>query len=1089
MKTRIPAAQDTLNFFLYCAWLRQITLCVALLTHIAAALSQTTQKGSIDELKTHLQEDRLSAEDLAAAIAQALRIQADDSVQWDTRRGDFLQLAREKGKLSDDQWRAYLSGAMRVTIRVGTQVKRSAGLPIMIEHESARTGRNRPAVKAIGTQKHDLSGIRLQPISSVKGSMNLASGGGSGFGWTEELTDERYASLKPGPQTYHYRYDIEITSTAGSGGKAPETIGRHVIEGTIPWRLLAESETRALPALQPDPDLRPAIEKGLSVNYVLRGERDKTLCQVMIQVDKPPTGMAFDMSLRVGGDNWPLGPVGWAKDRIGWWAFDLDLPEEIQNVSVVLTPSAQAAVTLAESEDRHRLSDLEAIWDGTEIVISGIKIKSQRIGMIDVRPPTKPAAIAYALAQMDPADPVVQRWKSDGDIARARAQFEQRIAAKPAETAAHYGLGCLLTADDDLTGAMKCFVEAQRTKPAPSMGRQIQRQLRRICAMWLHLADKEKAANPPAMTALGTAYEHGWGVGADPQEAKRWYRNAANAGHAEGMRRLASFYERKTGATVQTGQSDEWYRAQALEWYRKAAALGNAEAKRWITTNDRQVIISSESGNARPARSVSSATASGVEPATETPDYQQWVSRFTTKSFVGSTFNPAAPLKLRITAVEGDEPTPEDATRFGSKQVEYGTTVTADGHVASFRHSSRGTRGGGGGAPLPAETLARLDELLSKLPDDGGRLPPPNRRLLLQTDLGGVITARVYDRANAPAAIWEILRLSRCSIGSHVLRFKPASQIEARGFEHGGFLRLTPDGKQLLFTGLNQPLQFWEPATHELLREVRGLDSGAITFSPDGSQAVVSHYGDLQVVDARTWKFTRKELAGGLPQFTPDGRHLLLQTRDGLRAVETTTWKFVDLPAEIPPDTMRYMPAPGNKRAVVQLKSGAVTLWDVTERRVITTLRDNAQLLDAAFSPDKSQIAVQTDHTGRTRSAASFGIWRADNGAPVHELRPFERDGHERSQGLLWTPDGNYLLAGTMPDSSSTHVVSVFNARTGKHRAVFDECYRINGVVLLPGASQLVVGCEDGNIRFWDFPSAMKRIREFEDSLSPLPPP
>jgi len=52
-----------------------------------------------------------------------------------------------------------------------------------------------------------------------------------------------------------------------------------------------------------------------------------------------------------------------------------------------------------------------------------------------------------------------------------------------------------------------------------------------------------------------------------------------------------------------------------------------------------------------------------------------------------------------------------------------------------------------------------------------------------------------------------------------VPEFKPQSEISARAFEHGGCLCLSPDGKQILFSCTNGPLQFWEPATHEILRE------------------------------------------------------------------------------------------------------------------------------------------------------------------------------------------------------------------------------------------------------------------------------
>ena len=41
------------------------------------------------------------------------------------------------------------------------------------------------------------------------------------------------------------------------------------------------------------------------------------------------------------------------------------------------------------------------------------------------------------------------------------------------------------------------------------------------------------------------------------------------------------------------------------------------------------------------------------------------------------------------------------------------------------------------------------------------------------------------------------------------------------------------------------------------------------------------------------------------------------------------------------------------------------------------------------------------------------------------------------------------------------------------------------GAVLGPDNRELVVGCADSKIRFWDFPSAMKQIQAFENSLAP----
>jgi TPR repeat protein len=254
----------------------------------------------------------------------------------------------------------------------------------------------------------------------------------------------------------------------------------------------------------------------------------------------------------------------------------------------VLKASAQAALRCAKA-DPHRLMNLDAIWDGPEIVIPNVAVRSQRIQMVRMPKLTKAAAREYALEQMDTADPATQLLKDQGDTAGARAQLEQRVKEHPNDAMAHYHLGCVRTAEDDLTGAMNSFMEARRLKPEDALGRKIQRQVRRLCALWLQQAQRSDTLaklDAVAMSALGLAYENGWGVGVDVQEAKHWYRNAANAGHADAMYHLAAMYERRDGATVHTEQAEAWYRTQVLEWYRKAAELGNEQAKQWLQTHE-----------------------------------------------------------------------------------------------------------------------------------------------------------------------------------------------------------------------------------------------------------------------------------------------------------------------------------------------------------------------------------------------------------------------------------------------------------------------------------------------------------------------
>jgi TPR repeat protein len=183
---------------------------------------------------------------------------------------------------------------------------------------------------------------------------------------------------------------------------------------------------------------------------------------------------------------------------------------------------------------------------------------------------------------MDPDDPAARQIKRDKNTAGARAMLEESRKDHPDDPAIHFKLGCVLLAEGALAGAMDCFDKARRLDPPEALRRQIQGQQRTVCSRWLHLAESGDA---DAMGALGTAYELGRGAAPNVQDAKRWYRLAANAGNAAAMCRLAFMYDHMAGATIHTEEAVKWYREQTLEWYRKSADLGNEEAKRWISSH------------------------------------------------------------------------------------------------------------------------------------------------------------------------------------------------------------------------------------------------------------------------------------------------------------------------------------------------------------------------------------------------------------------------------------------------------------------------------------------------------------------------
>jgi hypothetical protein len=131
--------------------------------------------------------------------------------------------------------------------------------------------------------------------------------------------------------------------------------------------------------------------------------------------------------------------------------------------------------------------------------------------------------------------------------------------------------------------------------------------------------------------------------------------------------------------------------------------------------------------------------------------YNQWVADYAAKSLDGNI--------LQITLV--GEMKPAKHNPFHTKPPIYTFAVKPDGETWWQSSSDFDTKGGNGN-PVPSQSLTRLKDLASKLPADAGALPSPERRLLIQTRKA----THVYDRAELPDTVNELLRVSGCPVGS-----------------------------------------------------------------------------------------------------------------------------------------------------------------------------------------------------------------------------------------------------------------------------------------------------------------------------------
>jgi WD40 repeat protein len=470
-------------------------------------------------------------------------------------------------------------------------------------------------------------------------------------------------------------------------------------------------------------------------------------------------------------------------------------------------------------------------------------------------------------------------------------------------------------------------------------------------------------------------------------------------------------------------------------------------------------------------------------------------------------------IKFTITAIEGDDRKPDDKTAspFGvdSFITRYGCAVSANGTISFFQVTPLDVKGSGP-ENLPKENLERLNQLIAHLPDDGSRLPPPGRRLVIRVASGGDVLVRVYDRANAPDKILEILRLTHSRIKSWAPSIEPLSKWTAGDYSYYGGFGLCADGTRIVTSGANGPFRIWEAQSFAPFKELPlsfiPLPDGSsksptpvfgFTFSPDQSLVIVDGMGQVDVRDARSWEGIRQLAEPDIgrerhgltsPIFTPNGRFLLLQSDEpAVRIFDTTTWNKVDSIPGMPPGAVSYFPAQNGNRAIYASKSGSIGLWDPHARREVAELDTNGRVLRVSFSPDESLVAVMTLHqNGGTNTSNNYRlrIWGASNGELAHELRPFEQPAFEIVD-ILWWPNGKYLLAATRSDSFFTvRSVGIWNVESGRFRGEFSGCNTtVYGFALLPDGKRLVEGCGDGTVLVWDATSAIAKISQFENSL------
>jgi WD40 repeat protein/DNA-binding SARP family transcriptional activator len=258
-------------------------------------------------------------------------------------------------------------------------------------------------------------------------------------------------------------------------------------------------------------------------------------------------------------------------------------------------------------------------------------------------------------------------------------------------------------------------------------------------------------------------------------------------------------------------------------------------------------------------------------------------------------------------------------------------------------------------------------------------------------------------------------------------------------------------------------------AASRVVRTIRTA-TGAVSFSPDGSQLATIGSSRVIVWDAATGRRSRTLSGVRVPledvTFSPDGSRLAAGAGNG----QAIVWdprngrRLVVLPSAVHgvgAATLRF--SPDGTMLAADNEIGDIWIWNVGSRRVLRTIRTSYSPCGIAWSPDGTRLATGDCGTHRSSSAR---IWDVATGRSVFTTAP--QNGGIPAVAL--SPDGRSLATPNVQGFAQ-----VWDTRTGRIVATFtNQTGEVDGLAYAPDGKTIATTGTDGTARLWDPSSGMQ---------------
>ena len=282
---------------------------VVYLSHEAGSADPARRDPALTELVKRSTTGALSAWDCRWLADAALDYQGDPYKPWDEAWGDLLERFRADGRLSDDRWARYaaqaLPGAMTLELRPAVRVGDPLPFAFNLRRQRSASG------NAFRADIREPSGV---------GEI-VAAGGGAPVPVKAHRGRIAAADLpqcKPDGSVYtlSVSIDVDIGESDARPGRRTLATRRLTASGSFTILKADQSPVGAVP----NPSLVSVVRQSLAVTAdwsTDTGPGRPPAVVIAVDSERTPFDVSFDVLVRSGGHEWPLGSFVHGRQPLG----------------------------------------------------------------------------------------------------------------------------------------------------------------------------------------------------------------------------------------------------------------------------------------------------------------------------------------------------------------------------------------------------------------------------------------------------------------------------------------------------------------------------------------------------------------------------------------------------------------------------------------------------------------------------------------------------------------------------------------------------------------------------------------------------